>query len=116
MPFALSIGISYEQFWHLNPRKLKPFEKAYKLRQKQIDGQMWMMGRYVLEAFNVVMANSFGKKGTHVQYREKPFMAELDTETKEMSEAEKIEKTNSLFGMFRIMQTNFNNYHGVENG
>lgn len=113
MPFALNIGIEYSQFWLLNPRKMKPFEKAYRMKQKQLDGQMWMMGAYVLEAVGVSMANAFSKKGRKVEYRKKPFMADLDLEPTALSEEQKIERTNALFSMLSIMQSNFNNSHGV---
>lgn len=83
------------------------------MKQKQLDGEMWMMGAYVLEAVGVAMGNTFGKKGRKVEYRSKPFMADIDLEPKALSEKEKIERTNALFNMLSIMQSNFNNSHGV---
>lgn len=62
--------VSYETFWHLNPRKLKPFEKAYeeqmKTEQERMNLTAWLNGLYVQNA----IASVFNKKA---KYPSKPF-------------------------------------------
>lgn len=64
------MGVSYETFWHLNPRKLKPFEKAYELemesRQARMNLEAWLNGLYEQNA----IASIFGKNN---KYPTKPF-------------------------------------------
>ena len=81
MPSALSIGIPYDTFWHLNPKKLKAFYKAEELKQKKIDGYMHLMGQYVLCA----ISSCFNGK-----YPEKPFLS--SEEKKEETEEDMIKK------------------------
>ena len=73
----------YEIFWHLTPVKLESFTEAHKLKQKIKDEQMWIMGRYVLEALNVSLAH-FGAglagKKSDVKYLEKPFLQDVKEE------------------------------------
>lgn len=62
--------VPYEVFWHLNPRKLKPFEKAYELevegRQNAKNLDAWLHGLYVQNAVASILS-----KGT--KYPSKPF-------------------------------------------
>ena len=50
----MQYGVDYKLFWHLNPRKLTPFRKAY---EKDTDFKAWLHGNYVAEA----IACCFGK-------------------------------------------------------
>lgn len=51
LPQALSVGVSYELFFTLNPKKLKPFVKARELNIKfesdRIHYEAWLNGLYV---------------------------------------------------------------------
>lgn len=80
LPNALAIGVSYETFWHLTPKKLNSFYEAYKIKQKMIDEEMWMMGMYIHNAFETVMENFAaglsGKKGKS-KYIQKPILQEM---------------------------------------
>ena len=46
LPAALLMGVPYDLFWHLNPRKLEPFRTAYKDRLSQEDYYAWRQGAY----------------------------------------------------------------------
>lgn len=64
------IHVPYDVFWHLNPRKLKPFEEAYKMemdsRQNATNLNAWLTGVYVQNA----IASVFSKGA---KYPQKPF-------------------------------------------
>ena len=51
-------GMTEEEFWHSNPRKIKVYEEAWK-RQKNFENQMNYMiwGNYATSAFATVMTN-----------------------------------------------------------
>lgn len=63
------IGVPYEIFWHLNPTKLKPFEKAYELkieaRQNSMNLEAWLNGLYNQNAIASIM-------GKNTKYPTKP--------------------------------------------
>ena len=37
----MAIGVPYDLFWHLTPKKLESFEKAYKLKRQIEDENNW---------------------------------------------------------------------------
>jgi len=59
------IGVDYEQFWILNPRKLEPFIKAFSLKQEYDDRMAWLQGDYI----RMAIASSMSKK---VKYPKRP--------------------------------------------
>lgn len=106
MPWALAIGIDYKLFWHLNPKKLKPFWEADKIR---IQSRMaanetvsYMNGLYVAKAISACFS-----KGN--KYPDKPIgIFSFNEKTqKEMTEEEKKEARLSLFESLKLMQINF---------
>ena len=86
MPAALSIGVGYDTFWRLNPRLLKAFVEADRLKKRQIEIEMYIAGRYVFDAVSLALANGFRQKGKAPEqwleepYRMTPFTAEEEEE------------------------------------
>lgn len=66
MPWALTYGVPYELFWHLNPRKIKPFKQAYQNRLESENHNEWLSGLYIKAA----IGSAVSKK---VKYPDKPF-------------------------------------------
>lgn len=91
MPNALSIGVSYELFWHLTPKKLKTFEKAYRIKKRLKDEEMYMQGYYNMIAFEVALSNfgacMFGGK-PEAKYLDEPILFKEQREEK-MTQEEK---------------------------
>ena len=86
LPNALAIGVPWDVFWHLSPKKLKSFEKAYVLRRKLEDEKMWMMGQYIMSALDATVCNNFlwkGKHGKASEYVKKPILSDIEEKTKE---------------------------------
>jgi hypothetical protein len=54
LPQCLTIGVPYELFPQLNPRKIEPFKKAFKQRKEEEIATMnynaWLNGLYVTHA------------------------------------------------------------------
>lgn len=69
LPSALALGVSYELFWSLNPRKLNVFAKAHNIKQREIDFNNWYLGQYIMSA----IACCFDKKS---KYPPKPLLDE----------------------------------------
>lgn len=116
MPYALTVGVPYELFWHLTPNKLRAFYKSYQQKQKIIDEQMWMMGQYIMSALDSTVCNSFlwkGKNGKPSHYIEKPILSQIKEKKEEtlLSEEEKKKRTEQLFMQLRIMGANHKRNH-----
>ena len=39
LPYALMLGMTEEQFWHSNPKLMKPYVKAHELKVEEMDRQ-----------------------------------------------------------------------------
>ena len=52
--------IPYDTFWHLNPTRMKPIEKAYELeqegQQRRMNLSAWVNGLYVQRAIASVLS------------------------------------------------------------
>ncbi|MBQ8804105.1 MAG: hypothetical protein IJZ53_10760 [Tyzzerella sp.] len=113
LPNALAIGVPYDLFWHLTPKKLEAFYEAHRLKQEMRDGEMWIMGRYVLSAVSVAVEHCLAGKKAKSEYLEKPFMQLTGLQNQEeeilLSEEEIQRQTEQLFLRLQIMGTNYKN-------
>ncbi len=74
LPNALAIGVPYDTFWHLTPKKLKCFYKAYEIKRRLQDEQMWFMGQYVLSAVSMAVEHNLHGRKARSKYIEKPIL------------------------------------------
>lgn len=78
----MSIGVSYDDFWHGDPELVAFAIEATEIRQKNDiiaqDLLAWNTGRYVLAAFGTVLSQAFSKNSTAEYPREPVMAAELD--------------------------------------
>lgn len=76
-PMCRQYGMTEEEFWHSNPRKIKVYEEAWK-RQKNFENQINFMiwGNYAMSAFSTVLSNilspMFCKKPGNAHYLDEP--------------------------------------------
>lgn len=110
MPYALTIGVPYETFWHLVPNELRAFYKSYKQRQKIKDEEMWMMGQYVMSAVSFAIDHNLRGKKAQSKYIEKPIMSDnsisASKDENNMSQEEKNRQIEQLFLKLEIMGKN----------
>lgn len=109
------MGISYDEFWTLNPRKLNVIVEGYKLKRQIEDEKQWMLGGYTFAAVYVAINNSFRKKGQkekeYFEVVNKPFLKGLKTK-KELSDNEIKQKRELVMAMLRTKKSNFELNHG----
>lgn len=95
LPYFLNMGVPYDFFMESCPKKLKPFEIAYKAKIRQIDQLAHVFGMYVESAVQVaVERNLYGKKSKN-QYIKEPILThafEYDGLTQEEIDAREIQK------------------------
>lgn len=113
IPNVMAMGVSYDDFWKLTPRKLNVIIEGYKLKRKVEDEKQWYLGGYIFEAVSVAMGNAFRKKNQKVQsyfeLRDKPFFYRNN---EELSEEEKQQYIDTFMAGLHTMQSNFNRSHG----
>lgn len=91
------MGMSYEQYWDEPPILAVAYREAFRLK-RELDNEMaWLQGLYIYDAFAVVLANVFAKRGSRKQnYVEKPIdifpLTEAEKKRREQEEYEKMQK------------------------
>lgn len=100
-PFFISIGMTYEQFWHGDVTMTRDYLKAYKIKMdRQVEREqwnIWKQGVYIYEALCDVspVLHAFSKKGTKpLPFSKAPYGMEEYEQNKEEREPTEQEKEN----------------------
>lgn len=87
----MSIGMTYDEFWHGDVNMVRAYRKAQELRDKRKNQELWLQGMYVYEAICDVapILHAFAKKGTKPEpYAKEPYpITEADVREREEREA-----------------------------
>lgn len=82
LPYALEYGMSVKEFWEEDPDLFWAYRFSYINKQKREQElnnvQAWLQGAYFYEAISVALSNAFSKQ--KIQYRDKPFELEQQSE------------------------------------
>lgn len=93
LPYYLSIGMTYEQYWNDDCCLVKYYRQAEKYRSEKKNQELWLQGAYIYEAVCCVapVLNPFAKQGTKpIPYREEPYcITKESVERKVKSDEEK---------------------------
>ena len=105
-PYYMSIGMSYDEFWDGDVEAVKAYRKAYELKERRKNQELWLQGMYFYEALcdaSPLFRFSM-KKGT---IKPEPYVKEpypiTESEVKEREEREarlKEERLKAAFAAF----------------
>lgn len=62
LPQALKIGISYHDFWSMNPHIIKFYAEQYRNKRNEEDLKQWQLGQYITAAVNTIAKGKYPKK------------------------------------------------------
>lgn len=91
-PYYLSLGMSYDDYWHNDPSLVRHYREANELRRRRFNQESWWQGAYF---YNALMAglSALGKD-------QQPYMSEpiplTEKERAEQKEREYIAMTERL--------------------
>lgn len=111
LPYYLFLGVSESEFWDSCPADLKPYEKAFEMKQKIQDENMWRMGIYIQNSVSVAIEHNLAGRKAKSKYLEEPILRSVERKKetdRPLTEDEKKEQTEQLFMRLRLMQSNFN--------
>jgi len=93
--YALSIGMTYEQYWYQDPKLINAYMKAEEMRLIRKNQELWLQGYYVYQAIGdlVPVLNPFSKEHKPRKYLDKPIP--ITRKEQEAVEQEKYEKMKS---------------------
>ena len=66
LPEALAMGVGYDEFWYFTPSDLKPFVRAFEIKQGFMDDHIWGLGQYIQIAIGSMLSKD-------CKYPDKPF-------------------------------------------
>ena len=72
-PFYMSLGMTYDQFWHCNTRVHKAYREAYKIKQRNDEFDRWRRGIYFYTAIRCApLIVGFDKDAKPEPYPDRP--------------------------------------------
>ena len=106
-PQAYAIGVSWDEFWRMNPRILSAIAEGYSQRVKKEDYLNWINGQYTLAAVTVGVERNLAGRKAKSEYPKNPFFEEIEKQNKPLSDDE-LQKQRELFvERLKTMQSNF---------
>jgi hypothetical protein len=102
----MSIGMSYDDFWHGDVQQVKAYRKANELRDKKRNLEFWQQGLYIYEALcDASPLFRFSMKGGTIKaepYLKEPYpITAADVREREEREArQKEERLKAEFALF----------------
>ena len=102
--YALSIGMSYNDYWYGEAQMLLRYHNAEKLRQRKRNNELWLQGLYVYMAVGnlVPVLNPFSKEHRAKSYLKDPIpLTEEDRKEKEEKDYQRFKQQ-----MFDLVKTN----------
>ena len=95
----MAIGMTYEQFWYGSPGMVKMFREANRVRNEQINQEMWLQGLYFYNAVASALARAFGDRNAkyvsesmELYEKPKPKMTESQIQDEREKFAKMLEK------------------------
>lgn len=111
-PQAYAIGVSWDEFWRMNPRILYAITEGYNQRVRNEDYMNWINGQYTLSAVIVGVERNLAGRKAKSEYPKNPFFEEIEKQNKPLSDDE-LQKQRELFvERLKTMQSNFEISHG----
>ena len=108
LPWYISMGMSYEEYWNDIPELTIHYRNAYQYTKKAKNEEMWREGYYIYIAVSTALSNGFRKKGASaINYIEEPIPF-TKLELKEKQEREERSKLAKIMGfvMTKIKKKN----------
>lgn len=102
-PQANAIGISWQEFWTLNPHIIKCMMKGYNEKRKEFDMMMWCMEQYIFDSVSVALDHRltamFGKKAKSKTFEEPIFTQIIEDSMLTQEEIDEREMRKEILAM-----------------
>lgn len=109
-PKASVLGITWNEFWNMNPHIINCIAEGYREKQIEQDALMHMWwGSYGLSAVSVAIEHCLSGKKAKSKYMEKPILSEYQESIqseKPLTEEEKKRQTEILFTKLQVLSAN----------
>lgn len=91
-PFYLQIGMSAEDYWNGDSTLARAYRKAYELKKKERNQELWLQGLYIYEALLNVspVFHDFAKHPKPLPYPKEPYPLTQKEEEERKAREEKL--------------------------
>lgn len=116
-PYYLSIGMTYELYWHGDPWLVKAYHEAYEIKTERMNYEKWLQGRYIYHAVGALtpILNPLSKKKKAEEYLKEPLIiTEKAQKRKEIEEGKKT--ANFLIAWANAIKDRAEKGKGINNG
>ena len=115
----MAIGMSYEDFWYMDPNMVKYYREAEMVRLHRQNSQMYMQGMYIYDTLmrSAPIFNPFNKNVDPRPYRDEPFpLTEQEAEEQLRKEEEREYRSmrDRMIGGFEKINRNMEAMKGSE--
>jgi len=88
-PYYMSLGVSYDEYWHGDPTRLFSYIKGQEWRDRRRNTEIWLQGRYMYDAIMTALHNAFRKQSEQpIPYLKEPYpLTEEEAEEREQRDA-----------------------------
>lgn len=74
---ANAIGVSWSEFWNMNPRIIKLLLKGHEEKIKEQDYLAWLFSQYTLSAVSVAVEHCLAGRKARSEYIKEPIMSKV---------------------------------------
>lgn len=109
-PFYMSFGMTCDEFWFGKPERARYYRKAYELKKKQLNEQLWLQGMYVYEAIRDVapiLVTNPSENAKIQEYSNEPYALTVK-EQKEREQKELERRQKAMMNRFSAMSVMIN--------
>lgn len=106
------MGITWHEFWGMNPHIINCIRKGYveKLKQEDLLQHAWW-GNYGMSAISTAVEHCLAGKKARSEYTKKLVLGEMEKQNKPMSEDELRRQRELFVAKLEVMKTNFELNH-----
>lgn len=84
-PRFIAMGMTYDEYWNGSAEITVAYRKAWEIKQRNKNQELWMQGLYVVHALNATVGNMLSSKSAKLSYPSEPFPL-TDKEKEEQEE------------------------------
>lgn len=103
-PKANAMGVSWQEFWNMNPHIINLLIKGHQERIKEQDYLAWLFNQYTLSAVSTAIEHNFAGKKAKSEYVKEPFLSKsFDSDGLEAEEVQEKEIRKAILTEQRYM-------------
>ena len=117
-PDYMAMGMTYDEYWNGDPEMTKFFRKAYELKRKQKNYELWMQGKYIYEALGCIspLFHDWVKDPKPIPYLSEPFpLSKKEADEQKLREEEEHDKKTQANFRALVEKINRSKMKGAQN-